>query len=211
MLLPFWDTSLVVWRVFLLPPWSKESLHGENDSSNLSMTCTDSVPFPELWSRHDLLLLLPQVFVTLKDIIFLMKDKNVTAFKILKGRHTFWIKLIFQINVSKFFFFFKYYLFRNLYGRYSSMWYLQSLQSSNRQGFFTEWKENKAKKREKKIKIHYLDKKTVKLVAILDLRRSPFFFGERNLILHLSFQLTSYRRVYFLWLDPLFTVLNWEL
>lgn len=101
MLLPFWHRSSAVWRVFLLPPWSKESLHGENDSSNLSVSCTDSVPFPELWSRHDLLLLLPQVFVTLNDIIFLMKDKNVTAFKILKGKHTFWIKLIFQINVPK--------------------------------------------------------------------------------------------------------------
>jgi len=50
----------------------------------------------------------------------------------------------------------------------------------------------------------------VKLVAILDLRRSPFFFGQRNLILHLSFQLSSYRRVYLLWLNPLFIVLNKE-
>lgn len=80
LLLPFWHRSLVVWGVFLLSPWSKESLHGENDSSNLSTSCTDSVPFPELWSRHDLLLLLPQAFVTFKDIIFLAKDKNITAF-----------------------------------------------------------------------------------------------------------------------------------
>lgn len=101
MLLPFGLTPPVVWWVFLFPPWSKEPLHGENDSSHLSVSSADSVPFPEFWSWHDLLLLIPQVFVTLKDIIYLMQDKNVTAFKILQGKHTFWIKLIFQITVSK--------------------------------------------------------------------------------------------------------------
>lgn len=72
-LLPFWCMSLAAWWGFLLSPWPKESLHGENDSSRLSVFCRDSVLFPELWSWYDLLLLLPTLFVTLKDIIIKKK------------------------------------------------------------------------------------------------------------------------------------------
>lgn len=131
MLLPFWYSFVVIWRVFPLSPWSKVSLHGQTGSSDLSLSGMDSVGIPEFWSWCGVLL--PKVFVTLKDIISWWKTKIQQLSKYSKVKHILRITFLFQIYISKSFF--KHYLFRKLHGRLYSVWYLQSLQSSSRQRF----------------------------------------------------------------------------
>lgn len=199
--LPFWYSFVVVCRVFLLPPWPKVSLHDQTGSSNLSLSGMDSVGIPEFWIWHDVLL--PKVFVTLKDIISWWKTKIQQLSKYSKVKHTLWITLLFQIYTSKSF----------LNTIFSENFMVGSIQCDifnlysqvAGRGFFffsrSEW--NNGKKRGKKIRIHYQNKRT-KTCSY----PSP---QESFLLRRKEYHFTSWLSSDFLqksWLDPLFSVLK---